>query len=193
MVDISTSPVLKRLKTSSSTHEPRYRLIDNILCKKCSNGFCKIILPETIAKTLILEVHEAYAHIGKRKVQKMIEEDIFVFGLRPLLSEMLKTCDSCQRNKYATTKLEPLMQPIITEGPGELLTIDFYGPLPTSTAGAKYLLTTVDVFSKFVVMYPIKKANTATLIRKLFQDYIPTYGKPDKIICDHGTQFTAKL
>ena len=42
-------------------------------------------------------------------------------------------------------------------------------------------------------MYPIKKANTATVIRKLFQDYIPTYGKPDKIICDHGTQFTAKL
>ena len=54
-------------------------------------------------------------------------------------------------------------------------------------------LTTIDVFSKFVVMYPIKKANTATAIKKLFQDYIPTYGKPDKIIFDHGTKFTAKL
>ena len=44
---------------------------------------------EEVAKSLILEVHEAYAHIGKRKIQKMIEEDFFVFRLRPLLSEML--------------------------------------------------------------------------------------------------------
>ena len=42
-------------------------------------------------------------------------------------------------------------------------------------------------------MYPIKKANTVTVIKKLFQEYIPTNRKPAKIICDHGTQFTAKL
>ena len=85
------------------------------------------------------------------------------------------------------------MQPIFTDRPGELLSIDFYGPLPPSTAGAKYLLTTIDVFCKFVVIYPIKNANTATVIRKILQDYIPKYGKPAKIICDHGTQFTSKL
>ena len=79
--DARCTTIFTALRTSSSTHESRYRLIDNILCKKCSNGFYKIILPETIAKTLILEVHEAYAHIGKRKVQKMIEEDFFIFGL----------------------------------------------------------------------------------------------------------------
>ena len=171
----------------------RFRVIDNVLCKKSTNGFYKVIVPEEVAKPLILEVHEAYGHIGKKKVQKMLEEDFFIFGLRPLLSEMLKTCDSCQRSKYPTTKLQPLMQPILTDRPGELLSIDFYGPLPTSTAGAKYLLTTVDVFSKFVVIYPIKKANTATVIRKILNDYVPKYGKPTKIICDHGTQFTSKL
>ena len=171
----------------------RFRVIDNVLCKRSLNGFYKVIVPKEVARPLILEVYEAYAHIGKRKVQKMIEEDFFIFGLRPLLSEMLNSCDSCHRPKYSTTKLQPLMQPIFTDRPGELLSIHFYGPLPTSIVGAKYLLTTIDVFSKFVVIYPIKKANTATVIRKILQDYIPKYGKPAKIICDHGTQFTSKL
>ena len=34
------------------------------------------MVPEEVARPLILEVHEAYAHIGKKKVQKMLEEDI---------------------------------------------------------------------------------------------------------------------
>ena len=123
----------------------------------------------------------------------MIEEDFYVFRLRTLRSVMLNTCDSCQTNKYATTRLQSVMQPILTDHPGELLSIDFYGPLPTSTTGSKYRLSTIDVFSKFVVMYPIKRANTAAVLRNLFQDYFPTYGKPAKIICDHGIQFTAKL
>ena len=97
-------------------------------------------MPEQVAKAPILEIHETYAHIIKKKVQKMIKEDFYVFRLQPHLSEMLNTCGSCQRNKYAVTRLLLLMQPIITNRPGELLSIDFYGPLPTSAAGAKYLL-----------------------------------------------------
>ena len=184
--------ILAALEANDIIIQARFRVIDNVLCKKSTNGFYKVIVPEEVARPLILEVHEAYAHIGKKEVQKMLE-DFFIFGLRPLLSEMLKTCDFCQRSKYSTTKLQPLMQPIFTDRPGELLSIDFYGPLPTSTAGAKYLLTTIDVFSKFVVIYPIKKANTATVIRKILLDYILKYGKPAKIICDHGTQFISKM
>ena len=41
-------------------------------------------------------------------------------------------------------------------------------------------------------MYPIKKANTATVIRKIFGDYIPKYGRPKGILSDHGTQFTSE-
>ena len=123
-----------------------------------------------VTKTLSLEIYEAYAHIGKSKIKKMIEEDFYVFRLRPLLSEILSTCDTCQRSKYPSAKLQPLMQSILTDRPGELLSMDFYGPLPTFTSGSKYLRSTINVFSKFVIFYPIKKANTATVIRKILHD-----------------------
>ena len=61
--------------------------------QKSPNGFYKVIVPEEVAKPMILEIHETYTYIGKKKVQKMIEGVFSVFWLRPLLSEMLNTCD----------------------------------------------------------------------------------------------------
>ena len=63
--------------------------------------------------------------------------------------------------------------------------------MPTSIGRAKYLLTTIDVFSKYVALYPIARANTNTAIRKIFENHIPNHGKPKSIITDHGTQFTS--
>ena len=37
-----------------------------------------------------------------------------------------------------------------------------------------------------------KKGYDPIIIKKIFSHYCEKYGKPEKIICDHGTQFTAK-
>lgn len=57
----------------------------------------------------------------------------------------------------------------------------------------KYLLVVLDTFTKFVVIYPLVKATDKITIKKLLEDYIPTYGSPNKIQSDHGTQFTFRL
>ena len=48
----------------------------------------------------------------------------------------------------------------------------------------------VDAFSKYVVIYPIKRAITFTGIRKIFYHYLIKYGTPKSILSDHRTQFT---
>ena len=98
----------------------------------------------------------------------------------------------CQRSKTTTRPSKALMQNILPEKPGELLSVDFYGPLPTSTGGVKHIFVTTDAFSKLVCLYPIKRATTTIIIKKIFSHYYEKYGKPEKIICDHCTQFTAK-
>ena len=63
--------------------------------------------------------------------------------------------------------------------------------LKPSKGGFKYILSTIDAFSKFVVLYPLRRANTKAVISKLNKDHFPRFGKPLKIITDHGTQFTS--
>jgi len=50
----------------------------------------------------------------------------------------------------------------------------------------------LDIFSKYVKLYPIKRATTNTILNKITQDYIPTIRKFKKILTDNGTQFTSK-
>ena len=104
----------------------------------------------------------------------------------------IKTCDQCQRNKVPTQKSSPY-QPITSTKPLEVVFLDFYGPLPSSTFGYKYVSVIWDGFTKYVKTYRLRKETTRTTIGKLLTDYIPKIGKPKRIMTDHGTQFTSAL
>ena len=49
----------------------------------------------------------------------------------------------------------------------------------------------LDLFSKLVTIYAIKRANTHTCLNKLINDYFVHVGSPKKILSDHGTQFVS--
>ena len=74
-----------------------------------------------------------------------------------------------------------------------LVSIDFYGPLPSSVAGVQYLFVIQDVFSKLVTLYPIKRATTVVCLKKLTNHYFEKIGKPERVLSDHGTQFTSPV
>ena len=106
--------------------------------------------------------------------------------------KILKPCEICQRFKHLTIRYDVLVQPILVNKPNEILLIDFYGAFSTTVGRIKYILSTIDDFSKYVIIYKIKKANTLAVINKIFKDYIIKFGKPIAIMTDHGTQFTSK-
>jgi transposase InsO family protein len=73
--------------------------------------------------------------------------------------------------------------------PGEFCAIDLYGSLPTSMGGVRYLLVCLDVFSKYVKLYPLKSATTKSCLNKLINHYFVQVTKPNEILSDNGTQF----
>ena len=73
-----------------------------------------------------------------------------------------------------------------------MIAIDFIGPFPTSTSGVKFILTTIDAFPKYVVLYPIKKHNGPAVLNLSKNDYFLKYGKPECLLMDNATQFTSE-
>lgn len=149
------------------------------------------MVPETIIDKLIKETHEIYGHVGIKKTFSLLNEAFFYKKLKNKCNQIIKKCENCQYDKHNQKGSFTELKTIETEKPNELMSMDFYGPLPISNAGCAYLLVTMDAFSKYVVLYPIVKATTAAIINKITKDYIPKYGKPDRILMDHGTQFTS--
>lgn len=53
---------------------------------------------------------------------------------------------------------------IVANKPCDLVAIDFYGPLPRSSGGVQYILLALDIFSKYVCLYPMRNATTQSAL-----------------------------
>ncbi|KAF4519292.1 hypothetical protein B566_EDAN017922 [Ephemera danica] len=84
------------------------------------------------------------------------------------------------------------MQPVLPSAPHELIALDLYGALPRSRGGVMYILVLIDVFTKFLVLYALKRATTRAILNRLKNDYFPLVTIPKGVLHDHGSQFTAK-
>lgn len=195
--------ILKNLRTHQRQDENLQNIINNIaqhskyiiknglLHKKCENKE-KIVLPTKVIKTITIETHLIYAHAGPKKIYMILNESFHAKRLHQKIRQILAGCDTCQRVKKPNNTMHAKSRPIITTHKNELLSIDFYGALPATRYRKKYILVTVDAFTKYVKLYTLTKMTTKATIDKIFNEHIPKHGKPEAIISDHGTQFTAE-
>ena len=107
------------------------------------------------------------------------------------IKQFVLACDLCQRVKSINFNMKRSFKLVRSSEPGDLVCVDFNGPLPRSVGGAQYIFVVLDVFSKYVKLYPIKKETTECVLKKLFDSYIPLMGEPKRILADHGSQFTS--
>ena len=109
--------------------------------------------------------------------------------MRLRIERIVKSCDLCQKTKFPNRSLLGEMHSLISENPGDLVTVDYYGPLPQSRSA--YILVVIDAFSKFVKLYPLRRAQAKISVKKIVEDFHRTL--PVKVILsDHGTQFQSK-
>lgn len=82
------------------------------------------------------------------------------------------------------------MYPVLASRLDELVAVDFFGPLPRSQLGATYVFVVLGVFSKFLQLYPLRKATAAASVKRLleFNKTIPVA----VVLSDHGSQFTSR-
>lgn len=96
-----------------------------------------------------------------------------------------------KKTKKSNSHLEGPLQPIIAREIGELVAVDFYGPLPKSRGGVTFILVAVDIFSKFIKLFPMKRATATTAANRIINEYYSII-KIKRILSDHGSQFTSK-
>lgn len=90
--------------------------------------------------------------------------------------------------KYKNHVNQNIVESIVTEKPLEMIAIDYISNLVPSENGYKHLLVIIDIFSKFIKLYPCKSCNTNNTILAL-NEFYKEVGKPEKILTDNATYF----
>nr|GFB46473.1 reverse transcriptase domain-containing protein [Tanacetum cinerariifolium] len=101
--------------------------------------------------------------------------------------ELVKHCDSCQRQGKYSTKDEMPQNFIQICEIFDVWGIDFMGPF-LSSKGNKYILVVVDYLSKWVEAKALP-TNDARVVVKFLKSLFSWFGTPKAIISDRGTHF----
>ncbi|GJZ51123.1 reverse transcriptase domain-containing protein [Tanacetum coccineum] len=101
--------------------------------------------------------------------------------------ELVKNCDSCQRQGKISQRDEMPQNSIQVCEIFDVWGIDFMGPFPSSR-GNKYILVAVDYLSKWVKAKALP-TNDARVVCKFLKSLFARFGAPRAIISDRGTHF----
>lgn len=169
-----------------------YIIHDEILfCKKNDkNQFFKIYIPDSCANELINEYHLRLGHVGISKMNMYLNQFCYIRDCKRKLAKVLKFCKYCQFVKGVNLSKNIEMNTIVSRYKGHKVFIDIYGELPGGQF--KWLLIILDGYSKFVKLYPIKKCNANSVVRKV-RDYVKNYGPIEFIISDNGPCFRSRI
>ena len=151
----------------------------------------KIKVPERKAESIIKEVHRQ-GHLGEHKTWKAFNRKYFTPGGKQKCREIVRTCPECQLGKDYKVKHLPKGN-INSPGPWETVSIDIIGPLPVDGRSNRFIVTIMDVYSRYLIAVPVKNHKAATVSRCLYESVVAYFGAPRSILSDRGTEFTSVI
>ena len=151
----------------------------------------KIQVPEGEAETVIKEVHRK-GHLGENKTWKAFNRKYNTPQGRQKCREVVRTCLECQLGKDYKTQHSPKGH-INSSGLWETVSIDIVGPLPVDGKSHRYIVTMLDVYSRYLTATPVKNHTASTVSRCLYESVVAYFGAPRSILSDHGTEFTGMI
>lgn len=152
----------------------------------------KYLPPKQERLDFIREAHDS-SHFGRFKTLKKLQEKYYWPAMEENVRRYCQGCDTCKATKHPNTNRKPLMgKQKVASVPWQIISVDFVGPLPRSKNGNSVLLVVTDLFSKFVVVQPLREAKTHALINFLENMVFLMFAVPEIVISDNGSQFKSK-
>jgi hypothetical protein len=177
-----SDPELKAIIEKLGSEEvPGYSLKKEVLhCKARYDHQPKIVVPQVLVPSLYSYFHESPlgGHLGVRKTIHKIRQAYIWKEMDSYIASRIKACTLCGLSKPAQNTHYGMLSSEVATRPMQKLFIDFVGKFPRSKSGNTYALVCVDAFSKFVWIFPVREASTATTLRALDSVFVG-FGVPE--------------
>ena len=148
--------------------------------------------PSDAEKLFIIDQHHAAIHQGAAATEARIRRKGHYW---PAITEdvrrRIKLCVTCMRTNRRPRIFHELNS-FMSSSPGRDVAFDLVGPLPRSDTGYQYILTAVDVSTRFVFLEPLVGRRTADVAQALFRIF-SRYGAPDNLISDNAAEIRSEV
>ena len=180
---------------------PRLTIQQGVLYRKFFDQTGRVALlqycvPQQLRAEVLYRVHNSpyRGHLGISITIKEFRRRFYFPGFSEVITDYIKNCLTCLQHKPApTSALRPPLQPISATQifPEDMLQIDLVGKLPGKIYC--YILTAIDVFSKYMFAVPLRKADAYSVCKALVSIILKHSYIPTMLVTDLGTAFTSQL
>jgi transposase InsO family protein len=156
----------------------------------------QIMVPLKFRERVMKVAHDGLlsGHFGNRKTLERISAHFYFPGIHETVKRYVWSCDICQRNisKGRVVKCPMGKLPLIGI-PFQFLSLDIIGPIvPATERGNKFILTLIDMCSRYPEAVALKDVSTTTVADALLDIY-SRIGIPKRIHHDNGSQFVSNI
>lgn len=183
---------------------PRWKLVDGKLYtyrpnKLLSNSVgdedaWKLAVPEYLRKNIIRQCHDepTAGHLGREKTIRRVTEQYYWPRMYLDVEAYVRSCLVCQQCKAEQKLPGGLMGKRVVSRPWQVVAADIM-ELPRSKNKKKYLLVFEDLFTRWIEVIPVAKADGPTIWKYLWENIILRWGLPETFLSDNGTEFKNQL
>ena len=150
----------------------------------------QLCLPSGYRAKCLTMAHEHFGHMGRNKMGAHIRKYFYWPSIMADSLRHIKSCEKCQRTDKTTPRRMTMQEREVVTISSERVAIDLVGPFPMSRGGFRYLLTYLDMATRWPEAIPLRKTTTRIVIEQLTLIFSHC-GFPTTIISDNGPQFVA--
>jgi hypothetical protein len=171
----------------------------DVLCRRITDDTnpvrrpFRICLPDDLQDEVIRSMHHQLGHKSADNTLARVNQFAYFPAAKKLVHSFVNTCLQCQAKKRNSRDQRHTLCSPQQGYPFQRISIDFVGPLSTSTRGNQYILSVKDTFTRWMEAFPIHSATAEETVRILEKEIICRYGIPEIIHSDQGRQFTSRL
>lgn len=161
--------------------------------KHLNTGSWVLVVPDGEKEKVLKECHDEVAHLGMHKTLHRVSQNYFWKGMQKEIISYVQNCKVCRGSKPKTVNTTPPMgKQKVANFPWQFISMDFMGPLVPSKKGNTVLLVITDWFSKFTLLFPMRRAHSVNVCKILEEQIFHVYGVPEIVLSDNGKQFISK-
>ena len=150
-------------------------------------AYPRLILPSRFRRKVIENAHNSVCHSGIHRTLQNIRQVYVYPGLREDVIRYINKCPQCHLNRRINIKKR--YHPIPRRGVrGEIVAIDLVGPLMTSHNGNKYILTMMDLSTRWLECVCLKSKHALPIQEAFYNRWITAQGVPEYLLSDNGSE-----
>ena len=157
----------------------------------------QVVVPDSLRQQVLIGCHSALdaGHRGRLQTYQKVQERYYWPRMYSDVIEFVRACGVCQMSGAKPPKV-PLEGHLQSDIPGARFALDILHVNRQSWGGGngkqaeyQYILTCVDICSRWAIAVPLTEITSESVLRALVWNVVGPYGLPQEWIVDVGPEF----